>query len=206
MKIGCKINGLTMISEPFRYKKRLYAKFKCECGNTKDIRVEHVISGNTKYCGCHQNQPTYGNLKHGLSKSRLNNIWYIIKARCLNSSYKEYHLYGGRGIEMCDEWKNNFMEFYNWAINNGYSDNLSIDRIDVNKDYTPSNCRWATVKEQANNKRNNINITINGKTQTLAQWCEELDLNYCTVRNRIKNLGWDYLEALGFKERKCNKK
>ena len=194
-----------MISEPFTYNNRKYATFKCECGNIKKIRISNVVSGSTKYCGCHQHQATYGNYKHGLCKSRLNNIWYKIKARCLNPSYHQYDLYGGRGIDICDEWKNDFLAFYNWAIENGYSENLSIDRIDVNGDYSPTNCRWCTPKEQSNNKRNNINITINDKTQTLAQWCEELGLNYGTVRRRIKVYGWSDSEALGFKERKKKK-
>lgn len=99
------------------------------------------------------------------------------------------------GITVCDEWRNNFINFYNWAIVNGYDDNLSIDRIDNNKGYSPKNCRWATTIEQANNKRNIKMITYNGKTQSIPNWCRELNLNYKTVRTRINEYGWDIERA-----------
>ena len=98
---------------------------------------------------------------------------------------KRYEDYGGRGIKVCDEW-NDFINFYNWAINNGYAYNLSIDRINLDGDYEPQNCRWSTPKEQDNNRRNNVFITFNGKTQTIAQWSEETGIKYETLRSRIR--------------------
>lgn len=198
MKVGDKINDLTMIEPSYTYgkKSRRYAKFQCDCGNIKTIRVYNVTSESTKSCGCKKHiNMTPRNIKHGLCYSRLYNIWRKMIYRCKSKSYHEYEYYGGRGIKVCEEWENNFLTFYNWAINNGYKDNLSIDRINTNGNYTPDNCKWSTSEEQGNNKRNNINITINDKTQTLAQWCKELNLKYTTVLMRIKR-GWSYEEAL----------
>lgn len=203
IKIGEKYNGLTVVEEPYSTGKGRKVKCQCECGNIVDVGVWHLTSGNTKYCGCRLNtKDRKSNYKHGLCHSRLNNIWYKMKYRCENPNYKEYEYYGGRGIKVCDEWKNDFLSFYNWAINNGYQDGLSIDRINTNGNYSPDNCKWATAEEQGNNKRNNINITINNKTQTLARWCKELNLKYSTVLRRIRNLNWSYEEALELKERK----
>jgi hypothetical protein len=112
-----------------------------------------------------------------------------MKSRCYTEGNIEYKRYGGRGIKVCDEWKNSFITFYEWAMKNGYSDNLSIDRIDYNGNYEPDNCRWATPIQQSNNRRNNILITREGRTQTLAQWCREYDLPYSRVLAR-RNRGW----------------
>ena len=108
-------------------------------------------------------------MKHGMSRTRLYNIWREMKRRCYNKACKSYKDYGGRGIIVCLEWLNNFQTFYDWAITNGYNEILSIERKDVNGNYEPSNCRWATKKEQANNKRNNHFITINDEIMTIAQ-------------------------------------
>ena len=207
MKVGDKINHLTMIEPSYPYGKqsRRYAKFKCDCGNEKIIRVSNVVTESTKSCGCGNYKRKEPNRStHGLCNTRINHIYRKMKQRCFNTNYKEYHYYGGRGITVCDEWlgKDGFINFYNWAMENGYSDELTIDRINVDGNYCPENCRWATPLEQGNNKRNNINITINNKTQTLAQWCRELGLRYTTILRRIKTLGWSYEEALELAERK----
>jgi len=110
------------------------------------------------------------NLKHGLRHTRLYNIWTHMKDRCYNSNYFQYYLYGGRGIKICKEWQNDFMGFYNWAIKNGYDDKLTLDRINVNGNYQPNNCRWITRAEQTRNQRNNINITYMGETHCLSEW------------------------------------
>lgn len=108
-----------------------------------------------------------------------------MNSRCYRKNCIAYKNYGARGITICEEWKSNFDNFYNWAINNGYSENLSIDRIDNNKGYSPENCRWTTKKVQANNQRSNCLITYNGKTQTMKQWADELGINYSTLRSRL---------------------
>lgn len=131
--------------------------------------------------------------KNWKSDTRLYKIWVNMRQRCNNKSQRTYHLYGGRGIKVCARWNTDFDTFHKWAITNGYQDNLSLDRVDNDKGYMPSNCRWATQKEQNNNKRSNVSITYKGKTQNMKQWSEELSLNYSTLRNRRRN-GWSIEE------------
>ena len=126
---------------------------------------------------------------HGESKTRLYRAWQNMKARCYRKSTREYNNYGGRGITVCDEWIHSYENFKGWSIQNGYSDNLTLDRIDVNKGYSPDNCRWITNKEQQNNKRDNVIYTFNGETLTLAQWSEKLGICYKTLQKRIRNWG-----------------
>lgn len=156
----------------------------CDCGEVCYVSSSGLLSGHTKSCGClvKESHPSV----HNKSGTRLYNIWRGMKERCYNENTVHYNSYGGRGIVICDEWTDNFVSFYNWAIQNGYSDNLTIDRIDNNGNYEPSNCRWTTQKEQMNNTRSNHLITFNGKTQTIAQWSEELGINYQTIQGRIR--------------------
>lgn len=123
------------------------------------------------------------------NRLRLNSIWHNMKTRCTNPNYDKYQYYGGRGIKVCDEWMNSYTEFAKWAMLNGYNDNLTLERIDINGDYTPDNCRWATWKEQANNRTTNTFLTHNGKTQTVQQWSEETGLTHSCIEQRIK-AGW----------------
>lgn len=141
-------------------------------------------------------QGNKGNTRHNGYGTRLYGIYYKMKARCYNPNYPERKYYGARGILICDYWlgAHGFEHFREWSELNGYSDSKSIDRIDVNKGYSPENCRWATPKEQSCNKRNNIFITMNGKTQCLHEWCEELKFPYGTVLARIRS-GWSIEEA-----------
>ena len=130
---------------------------KCECGNTNIIRGADLRLGKTKSCGCARKERFKKMIyKHGLDGTRINRIYWGMKARCYNKNFHKYKYYGARGITICEEWKNDFLSFYSWAINNGYKNNLSIDRINNDGNYEPSNCRWATAVQQANNKRQKI--------------------------------------------------
>lgn len=142
--------------------------------------------------------------KHGLSKTRLHRIWHSMYCRCYYPSTNQFKNYGGKGIKVCEEWKHmeGFINFYNWAINNGYSEELTLDRIDNSKDYCPENCKWSTSKYQSNHKTNNIIYTINGKTQTAKQWCEEYGVLQTTFNDRL-NRGWDLEKAISKPVTKC---
>lgn len=162
----------------------------CDCGNIAEVYLGSLKKGLTTSCGCLVK-------KHGKSYEPLYRKWLGIKTRCYNKSDKEHYKdYGGRGITLCNEWKNNFMAFYDWSIANGYDDNLTIDRIDVNGNYEPTNCRWVDRKQQARNRRNNRNFTYKNKTHCISEWCEILGLNYNTVCTRLNKLSWSVEKAL----------
>lgn len=166
---------------------------RCDCGTEKIVRG-HDLKGGTKSCGCSRRYNT-GLYQHGLSHTRIHSIWRSIKDRCYNPKNRHYKHYGGRGISVCDEWKDNFIPFYNWSLENGYEENLTIDRIDVNAGYYPGNCRWVSVETQANNKRNNKVFTLNGKTLTISQWSKETGVKYGDIQNRL-NYGYSFEEAI----------
>ena len=176
---------------------------KCDCGNETIIRKNMLKNGYTLSCGCLNREKArltgLAKKTHGFSKSRIYRIWSKIKLRCYNKNdYFHYNLYGGRGITVCNEWKNDFMSFYKWAMANGYKDNLSIDRIDVNGNYEPSNCRWATTKEQCNNRSNTIIINYNGLSKSLTEWAEHLNISYSTLLRRYRRgVSLDKLFAKG---------
>ena len=163
---------------------------QCDCGNTKTLPAHKLMAGEYKSCGCMHHK--YG---HGQSDTRLYHIWRTMKARCVDSNSHKYHAYGGRGIAICDEWLNSFQSFYDWAMANGYREDLSIDRIDNDGNYEPSNCRWATSKEQANNTRANRNIEYNGESHTLAEWADIKGLTVSALHHRLSR-GWSVTDAL----------
>ncbi len=170
---------------------------KCDCGNTCYVRANRLVHGRTKSCGCLRKDSNLKNkTTHGMAHTRIYNAWHSMKARCYNPTNHNYHRYGGRGISVCDEWKDSFESFYEWATSNGYSDDLTLDRVDNNGNYCPDNCRWVTTKVQNNNREVSINITYNGKTQNLSQWCKELNLPYMRIYQRLVTYGFSFEEAI----------
>lgn len=170
-------------------------KCKCDCGNFCYVTTQELRKGDTVSCGCYASeQKKIRSIIHGQRYSRPYKIWSDMKARCFNPKENGYHNYGGRGITVCDEWLV-YQNFESWAIETGYEKGLTIERIDFNNEYCPENCKWATWKEQQNNKRNNKYLEYKGRKQTLAQWCEELGLNYSRTKARINACGWTVEEA-----------
>lgn len=144
------IQEIIYVDIPKTNKKRKMAKCICSCGNIKTVRYEALVSGMTQSCGCLRDEIAKKiNRKHGLYKKRIFTVWQGMKQRCLNKNKESYPRYGGRGITVCDEWIHSVDAFYNWAIANGYNDNLTIDRIDNDKGYYPENCQWVTSQENS---------------------------------------------------------
>lgn len=171
--------------------------FKCDCGKEKVIDSYCVRKGITKSCGCYNSEASIlRETTHGLRKTSEYHTWSSMKRRCnLKTSNKEdYILYAGRGIIVCDRWLNSFENFIE-DMGMKPTPKHSIDRIDNNKGYYKENCRWATNKQQSRNKRNNFYVAYNNETKTLTEWCEILNLNYKTIRNRLKISKWDVKKA-----------
>lgn len=180
---------------------------KCTCGNETIVVSPSLLRGVTKSCGClHKEQMERGNIKHGLRYTRIYKIWLGLQQRTGNVKNPNFADYGGRGIDVCAEWKEDFMAFYNWAMDNGYQENLSLDRKDNDKGYTPDNCRWATQKEQCNNQRTNRYITYLNETKTMKQWSEETGIPYSLLAARIDKLGWCIERALTEPVQKQNRR
>lgn len=162
----------------------------CECGTLTTASTVDLTSGHKQTCGNHSRKWNF------ISKgSRLYRSWQNMKNRCYWEKDKSFANYGGRGIRVCPEWLNDFSAFRKWAISSGYQDNLTLDRIDVNGNYEPSNCRWATAEEQQNNKRNNRNLKFNGKTYTVTEWAEIIGINRMALYHRL-DAGWPVEKVL----------
>lgn len=185
------VNSLNCIEN-----EKVYWNCKCDCGNQIVVLRSSLTSGNTKSCGClHREMAKNINYKHGMSKVRIYKIWTGMKKRCNNPKDSNFREYGARGIKTCKEWTEDFINFYNWAMKNGYKDNLTIDRVDVNGNYEPANCRWVTQAEQTRNERSNVKITIGGQTKLLSDWARESGIDRRTISKRMK-LGWNNNELL----------
>ena len=195
---GQTFGRLTVIKRADNKNKRTAWLCKCECGNELITTTDNLRSGDTQSCGCYNKERTVQtHQKHGLRYKKLYAVHQSIKARCYNKNNKQYKDYGGRGIVVCDEWlgEHGAENFIKWSLSNGYANNLTIDRIDNDKGYSPNNCRWTTPKEQGNNTRRNHYITYNGETHTLSQWAEILNLNRATLNSRINLYHWDIEKA-----------
>lgn len=186
---GQKFGMLTVIGRAPNKSNNVRWNCICDCGNETIQSTSHLTSGHTKSCGCFRVR--YARESHtihgcGFDDNRLYRIWKHMKERCSNPNVKCYKRYGGKGVKVCDEWLHDFKAFYDWAMANGYSEDLTLDRIDYNGSYSPENCRWATYKQQANNTSRNLVYEYDGRVMTLSQWSEYTGINYMTLMGRIK--------------------
>lgn len=200
--IGKRFGNLTVISEAEPIKEgrdgrlRPAVLCRCDCGNEKVVRIMCLKRGSCISCGCEARRRASKRLfKHGMTHTRLFSIWDSMLDRCYKGFSIEYGNYGGRGITVCDEWRTEFINFYNWAISNGYEDSLTIDRINNNGNYEPSNCRWATYQAQARNRRNNHLLTFNGDTKTVTEWAGLIGMSTSGLLNRLER-GYSIEKAL----------
>lgn len=184
---GRKFGKLTVLKYSYVSHGNSFWECRCDCGNTVTVQGGHLLSGHTLSCGCYQKAATSAAKKtHGMTRTRIYRIYRHMLERCFSKSSAGYKDYGARGITVCKGWKENFENFRDWSLANGYSDNLSIDRIDNDKGYSPENCRWATNLIQCNNRRSNVFVEYNGKRMTLASWARNLNLKYQSLVGR-----WD---------------
>lgn len=162
---------------------KAYWLCQCDCGKQVEVSTQNLRRG-TKSCGCLRVELGREKRTHGLKNTRLYSIWAGIKDRCHNPNSKYWERYGGRGIQVCKEWRTDFMNFYHWAMDNGYDDELTLDRIDNKRGYNPENCRWATWETQENNRTNNVRFSINGHTHTVAEWSRIFEI----PRHKLQDL------------------
>ena len=174
---------------------------QCDCGNQKIVSSYKLRSGNTKSCGCLQAEHRKSGFHktHGMTNTKLYVIWQNMKHRCSDPKNIMYKHYGGRGIKVCEEWLQGFAPFMEWAFSSGYSEGLSIERIDVDGNYEPKNCKWIAKTEQYLNRTDSHRLTAFGRTQTISEWAEESGIQYDTIERRINQYGWSAEDAVTLK-------
>ena len=176
-----------------------YWKCRCDCGNLVSVSTKNLRQQNTKSCGCLKTDYISEiNYKHGKSKTRLYSIWKTMKKRCYYKKHSNYKNYGERGIIVCDEWLNErgFENFASWSLANGYSEELTLDRIDTDGNYCPENCRWATWQEQQINRRNNRRFYYKGKNLLAKEWSNLMGIDLRILLNRLYTQNWSIERAL----------
>lgn len=180
---GKRFGDLTVIGLAERYSNGKIAwECKCKCGRIVRRITFDLTHNRHQMCLSCTSKGKYKT--HGMTGSKLYYIWYGLKGRCYNTNNKSFKNYGGRGITVCDDWKNSFESFRDWSLANGYKEGLSIDRIDVNGNYEPNNCRWITMSAQCYNKRNSIWITHDGETKCLAEWAKQYGFTTSEIEQR----------------------
>ena len=201
---GLRFGQLTVIEYSETRNGQAYWLCKCDCGNKIVARANHLRTGNIKSCGCLRGKVNANRSKHGLSYSRIYNTYYGMVKRCNLPSNASFSRYGGRGIKICDEWldkSNGFNNFLEWALSHGYSETLTLDRIDVNGNYSPENCRWVTPKVQANNRSSNVIIEYNSESHTMSEWAEITGISQQAIASRLRK-GWSVQRTLTQEMRK----
>lgn len=184
---GRKFGKLTVVRRSSeRTKTNARWECTCECGKTTTVPGCKLTSGHTKSCGCGRGWHNHPDTKHGMCSTRLYSIWHGMKQRATNPFNKDAVTYINRGIGICEEWENSFEVFAEWAFSNGYDDNLTIDRKDNNKGYSPCNCRWATVSEQAYNKRGSYRITHEDKVYTVGEFAKKMKVPHWRIRRSAR--------------------
>lgn len=171
---------------------------KCDCGTERIIKKKELVHGSTKSCGCYRSDRMRSKqTTHGMTNTRIFKIWDGMNGRCKRNTHWNKN-YAGRGITVCEEWrgKDGFRRFYDWSVENGYNDTLTIDRIDVNSGYSPENCRWVDMVVQGNNRRTNIRFEYNDVSKTISEWSRTVGINKNTLYSRIVERGWDIRRAL----------
>ena len=211
--IGMKFGRLTVIKLDHIKKasKNLYYYLcKCDCGKEHIVIKSSLLNGLTRSCGCYNNEVRAEKFrqraKHYMTDTRLHKMWEKMKGRCYCKTDPRYKDYGGRGIRVYDEWKSDFKTFYDWAMNNGYDETApygkcTLDRINVNGNYEPSNCRWVTLKEQNRNRRNNKLITYKNETHCLFEWAEIYGINPKILSQRLNRDKMDFEKAINYKKK-----
>ena len=200
--IGKRFGNLTVISlDHITTNHNTYWLCRCNCGNEKVVYRGGLTSGDIISCGCYHKEHLneYGKT-HGLSHDKMYSKWSGIVQRCINPKAANYERYGGRGIDICDDWRNNPEHFIEWAYSNGYEDGLTLDRKNNNKGYYPDNCRWITPREQQSNTRRNHNITRKGITNSIAEWSKLTGVNHETLRYRVNHNNFDDIDEYLNKE------
>lgn len=201
-----KFNRLTVQRtwvEETEQQKHTMGEFLCDCGNKVIAKLTKVKQGNPQSCGCLRDEKARErtikrNTTHGMSKHGIYSQYQAMMNRCYRPEVNAYDDYGGRGIDVCDEWKTSFEAFAAWGLANGWKKGLTIERKDNEKGYSPANCKWATLTEQANNKRSNRRMSAFGESKTLAQWSREscCQVSYQVLYDRVTKLGWSLEAAL----------
>lgn len=191
---GQRVGMLVVIRQAESKNGKTFWLCRCDCGATTTVARSHLSAKTrpTQSCGCLQFSGRY---RHGLRHTRLYNTWSGMIQRCTNPKAVNYRNYGGRGVTVCPEWRVSFEAFHEWALANGYADDLTIERIDPDGNYEPTNCRWATRKEQNNNTRRNHCVEYNGVTRTIAEWSDVTGLSRDLIEQRLKR-GWSAEKTL----------
>lgn len=207
--VGRKFEKLTVLRENGRsHNRSIMWECVCDCGNVVTIDGVSLRNGHSKSCGCARYSKKD---RHSITHKRLYQIWASMKDRCYNPKANNYKWYGAKGIEVCDEWKNNFESFCTWSLTNGYQEVAqrglyTIDRIDPNGNYEPNNCRWVDTKTQSRNKTTTNFLTYNGVKKSLADWSDEVGILATTIDSRIRKHGWSVEKALTTPPYSCGRR